>query len=153
MTNEEQNVKQKAFWSGKGGDVWVERQDELDITLKPLGDAALKKIDLSNCNKILDIGCGTGRTTLDIASEHVNSKVSGLDISLPMLVHAKSLAANENISNAEFIVQDVQFVARPDTAHFAHLCTGLFLRKCDFVEPRGVGGDHGHGQRGQCNIK
>ena len=50
MTNEEQNVKQKAFWSGKGGDVWVERQDELDITLKPLGDAALKKIDLSNCN-------------------------------------------------------------------------------------------------------
>jgi hypothetical protein len=43
MTNEEQNVKQKAFWSGKGGDVWVERQDELDITLKPLGDAALKK--------------------------------------------------------------------------------------------------------------
>ena len=96
MTNLEQNVKQKAFWSGKGGDVWVERQRELDITLKPLGDAALKKIDLSNCSKILDIGCGTGRTTLDIASEHANSTVSGLDISLPMLVQAKTLAANEN---------------------------------------------------------
>lgn len=108
MTNQEQNVKQKAFWSGKGGDVWVERQRELDITLKPLGDAALKKIDLSNCSKILDIGCGTGRTTLDIASEHANSTVSGLDISLPMLVQAKTLAANENILNAEFIVQDVQ---------------------------------------------
>ena len=53
MTNQEQNVKQKAFWSGKGGDVWVERQRELGITLKPLGDAALKKIDLSNCSKIL----------------------------------------------------------------------------------------------------
>ena len=48
MNNSNQNVKQKTFWSGKGGDVWVERQTELDITLEPLGNAALEKIDLTN---------------------------------------------------------------------------------------------------------
>ena len=41
MNNSSQNIKQKIFWSGKGGDIWVERQTELDITLEPLGNALI----------------------------------------------------------------------------------------------------------------
>ena len=72
MNNSNQNVKQKKFWSGKGGDVWVERQTELDITLEPLGNAALEKINLTNSYQLLDIGCGTGRTCIDIAQKFPN---------------------------------------------------------------------------------
>ena len=107
--NQTPNVKQKFFWSGKGGDAWVQRQYELDITLAPLGEAALSKIDLTSCKHVLDVGCGTGRTTLDIATQlPVNSRVTGMDISVPMLEQAKSLATDEKVANIDFTMQDVQ---------------------------------------------
>ena len=107
--NQRSNLKQKIFWSGKGGNTWVQRQRELDITLAPLGDAALSTIDLTSCKHVLDIGCGTGRTTLDIAAQlTVNSRVTGVDISVPMLKQAKSLAIDKKITNIDFTIQDVQ---------------------------------------------
>ena len=47
-TMEDKNVKQKEFWSGAGGDVWVNKQKEMDIMLNPLGQRAIDKLDLSN---------------------------------------------------------------------------------------------------------
>ena len=55
---EEINLKQKEFWSGLGGDVWVNKQSEMDIMLNPLGTKAISKLDLSKATKIIDIGCG-----------------------------------------------------------------------------------------------
>ena len=45
---EDKNVKQKEFWSGAGGDVWVDKQREMDIMLNPLGKNAINKIDFSD---------------------------------------------------------------------------------------------------------
>ena len=39
------NSKQKQFWSGAGGDVWVNKQSEMDIMLNPLGAKAIDKLD------------------------------------------------------------------------------------------------------------
>ena len=66
---EETNKKQKEFWSGAGGDVWVDKQREMDIMLNPLGKNAINKIDFSDKLTILDIGCGCGDTSLDIAKK------------------------------------------------------------------------------------
>ena len=41
---EEINKKQKDFWSGAGGDVWVDKQKEMDIMLNPLGNKAINNI-------------------------------------------------------------------------------------------------------------
>ena len=43
---EDKNSKQKEFWSGKGGDYWVVKQNEMDIMLNPLGEKALAKLNL-----------------------------------------------------------------------------------------------------------
>ena len=40
---EEINKKQREFWSGSGGDVWVDKQRERDIMLNPLGKNAINK--------------------------------------------------------------------------------------------------------------
>ena len=105
----EVNKNQRDFWSGKGGDIWVERQNAMDTMLSPLGEAALNKLNLNEGENVLDIGCGCGNTTLNIAKRiSPDGQVTGLDISKPMLKRAKESANEMSISNASFNCVDVQ---------------------------------------------
>ena len=105
----EVNKNQRDFWSGKGGDIWVERQNAMDTMLSPLGEAALNKLNLNEGENVLDIGCGCGHTTLNIAKRiSSDGQVTGLDISEPMLKRAKESANEMSISNASFNCVDVQ---------------------------------------------
>ena len=106
---EEINKDQKAFWSGKGGEIWVTKQDSMDIMLSPLGEEAIKKLNLSSNENVLDIGCGCGSTTISIANEILNNgTISGIDISVPMIEKAKRSVNDLSISNIDFFVKDVQ---------------------------------------------
>jgi ubiquinone/menaquinone biosynthesis C-methylase UbiE len=105
----EVNKNQRDFWSGKGGDIWVERQNAMDTMLSPLGEAALNKLNLNEGENVLDIGCGCGHTTLNIAKRiSPDGQVTGLDISEPMLKRAKESANEMSISNASFNCVDMQ---------------------------------------------
>ena len=106
---EEINKEQKAFWSGKGGEIWVSKQDSMDIMLSPLGEEAIKKLNLSSDENVLDIGCGCGSTTISIANEILkNGTISGIDISTPMIEKAKRSVDELSLSNVDFFVKDVQ---------------------------------------------
>ena len=105
---EDKNIKQKQFWSGAGGDVWVEKQREMDIMLNPLGQKAIEQLILKENTKILDIGCGCGATTIEIAKMIPKGHVTGLDISIPMLDRAEKFASEMSLSNIDFQVKDVQ---------------------------------------------
>ena len=105
---EDKNLKQKEFWSGAGGDVWVNKQREMDIMLNPLGQRAIDKLALSPDKIILDIGCGCGATSLEIAKQIPQGKIIGLDISVPMLDQASKLALEMSLTNTEFQIKDVQ---------------------------------------------
>ena len=110
---EDINNKQKQFWSGAGGDVWVNKQEEMDIMLNPLGTRAIDKLDLNQETKILDIGCGCGATTLEIAKKIKDGTITGVDISEPMLKKASQNAAALELSNTSFQVLDVQVDKMP----------------------------------------
>ena len=105
----EANIDQKKFWSGKGGDVWVQRQQAMDTMLRPLGEAALQKLELNEDTNVLDIGCGCGNTTLSIAEKiKPTGRVTGLDISEPMLQRARESARELSLENTSFQCVDVQ---------------------------------------------
>ena len=105
----EVNKNQKDFWSGKGGNIWVERQNVMDTMLSPLGEAALNKLNFNEGENVLDIGCGCGHTTLNIAKRiEPLGNVTGLDISEPMLERAKESAVEMSITNTTFKCVDVQ---------------------------------------------
>ncbi|GIT32926.1 MAG: methyltransferase [Gammaproteobacteria bacterium] len=105
----EVNKNQKDFWSGKGGDIWVERQNVMDTMLSPLGEAALNKLNFNEEENVLDIGCGCGHTTLNIEKRiEPLGNVTGLDISEPMLERAKESAVEMSITNTSFKCVDVQ---------------------------------------------
>lgn len=114
---DEKNIKQKEFWSGAGGDVWVNKQKEMDIMLNPLGQRAIEKLTLSSSETILDIGCGCGATTLEIAKDIPKGRITGVDISEPMLDRAREDALKMSLSNTDFVVKDVQ-TDEIDNNHF-----------------------------------
>ena len=110
---EDKNIKQKQFWSGAGGDVWVDKQREMDIMLNPLGERVIQGLDLKEETKILDIGCGCGATTLEIAKIVNQGEVIGVDISEPMLERATKTASDMMLNNTSFQVKDVQVDEMP----------------------------------------
>ena len=73
--------------------------------LNPLGKNAINKIDFSDKLTILDIGCGCGDTSLDIAKKVPEGKVLGLDISEPMLDRARNSANELSLKNIDFEVK------------------------------------------------
>ena len=110
---EDKNIKQRQFWSGAGGDVWVNKQREMDIMLNPLGDRVIERLDLKSDSKIIDIGCGCGATTLEIAKKITQGEILGVDISEPMLDKATETAKEMSLSNISFEVKDVQMDVMP----------------------------------------
>jgi SAM-dependent methyltransferase len=102
---------QVALWNGPAGRAWVEVQDLLEQTLKPIGDLLLEDAfaqELRSRVRVLDIGCGPGATTLAAARRlGANSRCVGLDISEPMIAAARARAERDG-SSATFICADAQ---------------------------------------------
>jgi ubiquinone/menaquinone biosynthesis C-methylase UbiE len=57
--------------------------------------------------KILDIGCGPGSITLDLAALVPEGDITGIDCNLTTIDSAKELAHRRNFKNASFKVADV----------------------------------------------
>jgi len=97
---EEINADMLAFWNGKGGDIWVARQEYTEITLTPVTDALLAFAAPGVGERVVDIGCGCGAPTLEFArAVGPCGRVAGLDVSSPMLAEAERRASAAGIAN------------------------------------------------------
>jgi len=97
------NSDQIAEWNGALGQRWVAMQREIDRIVVPFGDAALKIAAPQPGERVIDIGCGCGDTSLDIA--RIVGKagaVLGIDVSTPMLEVARSRAALADCAHLVF---------------------------------------------------
>ena len=88
------NSEQIAEWNGVLGQRWVAMQREIDRIVVPFGDAALKVAAPQPGERVIDIGCGCGDTSIEIArSVGEAGAVLGIDVSQPMLEVARSRGA------------------------------------------------------------
>ena len=88
------NADQIAYWNGDAGKRWVDQQARLDAMLAPIGEAVLAAAVAKPGERVLDIGCGCGETSLKLATAvGANGRVLGADVSAPMLALAKHRAA------------------------------------------------------------
>jgi SAM-dependent methyltransferase len=110
MTNEEQ----KEHWNSDEASHWVAHQLRYDTMLAPFGDRLLAAAQLSETDRVIDVGCGCGATTLESGRRAVTGSVTGLDLSMPMLDVARRRATEERVTNVSFVVGDAQVYPFPD---------------------------------------
>lgn len=103
--------EQAALWNGTSGQAWVEGQQLLDQVLGPFQDLLMDAIRAAPSSRLLDIGCGTGSTTMAAARLlGENGRCTGIDISEPMVSLARKRAEREGVST-QFICADAQAYA------------------------------------------
>jgi SAM-dependent methyltransferase len=108
------NSEQSRYWNEEGGEVWVEEQANMDVMLAPFADAVYEAADIQAGERVVDIGCGCGVTTLRLAELVGETGTAvGVDISRPMIERARDCAAELGLTNAEFAVADAQSADLP----------------------------------------
>ena len=87
------NAAQAEYWNSVAGRRWTDRQEEQDRVLRPVSERLIAAADAKPGQRIIDIGCGCGDTTIDFAARVMpGGEVLGLDISEPMLARARERA-------------------------------------------------------------
>ena len=108
------NSEQIAEWNGALGQRWVTMQREIDRIVMPFGDAALKAAAPQPGERVIDIGCGCGDTSIEIARiVGETGSVLGIDVSQPMLEVARSSGALANCAHLAFRHGDASEAALP----------------------------------------
>ncbi len=136
------DADQTAYWNGPGGRRWTERGDAPEAIFAPIAELLYARARLAPGDRVIDVGCGGGVTTLAIAAQvGAAGGVIGVDVSALMIARAIERAGAT--SAAKFVLADagshdfspgwanllfsrfgVMFFADP-VASFANLRKGL----------------------------
>jgi SAM-dependent methyltransferase len=101
--------EQSQLWNGPAGHAWVAAQHTLDRLFAPFEHLLIGEVLAGAARRVLDVGCGTGATTLAVARRlgDGGSHVIGVDISAVMLDLARERASRDRI-RAAFVEADAQ---------------------------------------------
>jgi SAM-dependent methyltransferase len=103
------NAEQIAYWNEVSGPKWVALADRINDQIEPLGLEAMDRAGIGPGDRVLDVGCGCGQTSLEIARRvGGEGRVLGLDISGPMLADARERVRRAGDLPVEFAQSDAQ---------------------------------------------
>jgi SAM-dependent methyltransferase len=111
------NAEQITYWNEVSGAKWVRFQALIDEQIGPLGRMAMDRAAIRPEERILDVGCGCGDTTCELARRTGPAgSVVGIDVSAPMLESAMSRARAAGMQNVRFWNADAQLheFSRPE---------------------------------------
>ena len=102
-SKDELAAEQAAYWKGAGGTMWLGAYDRIQRGIADFSKIALEAANAQPGERVLDVGCGTGGTTAELArAVGANGRVLGVDISEPLVGAARA----QGLANAAFEVGD-----------------------------------------------
>lgn len=109
------HADQVEYWNGAGGERWVSNQMRTEVMLAPVADIAVARAAVKAGETVIDIGCGCGGTTLEIARlVGPTGHVTGADVSAPILAIARERLSG--YSNVQTILADAAVYDFPPAA-------------------------------------
>jgi SAM-dependent methyltransferase len=113
------NDEMVRYWNESAGPVWVAQQERLDAQIGPLGVRTRARATIRSGERVLDVGCGCGGTTLELAGDvGAGGRVVAVDISRPMLERGKQRARDAGLeASIDWRLDDAQ-TARFESAAF-----------------------------------
>lgn len=102
-------------WAGEMGANWLANLSRFESMLAPIGAALLARADYQPGERVLDIGCGGGGTTLAIGKAVAPAgEALGIDISPDLAAYATRRAAEADAGNVRFTCIDASSTTLPD---------------------------------------
>jgi SAM-dependent methyltransferase len=109
-------MDQAELWDDLVGDAWVRNAPALNAHSGPYGDAAMDTLNDLEGHRVLDLGCGTGETTMVLGARvGETGHVTGVDLSSRMLEQARAVTDDKaQISIVAGDALQLDFAARFD---------------------------------------
>ncbi|UBU12259.1 class I SAM-dependent methyltransferase [Nonomuraea gerenzanensis] len=127
------NTQQAEAWNGWEGQHWADNPGYYNGMLDGFNEALFTAAAIQPDDQVLDIGCGTGRTTLLAAGRAARGTALGIDLSAPMLERARADAAAQGVTNAVFEQGDAQVHAFAEGKYDVVISRGGVMFFADLV--------------------
>lgn len=102
------NAAQANSWNGPEGAHWAASTDRTEGRDSALHRLFFEAAAIEETDRVLDVGCGAGETTVLAARQASRGHVVGLDLSRPMLERARADQARTGLTNLRFEEGDAQ---------------------------------------------
>ena len=116
----EDNVEATEAWNGPLFDIWIDYRDLVAEGLRDHGERALGANPPHEGDRVLDIGCGLGDTTVRLAGLVGGAgHAHGVDVAERMIATAIEEAAQAGLENVSFATCDVEVTEFDQTFDYA----------------------------------
>jgi SAM-dependent methyltransferase len=102
------NLDMAHAWDGDEGRHWSTHAARYDASLRDHNAHLQAGANIAAHENVLDVGCGNGVSTRDAARSASSGRAVGIDLSSAMLAVARAAAADEGLTNVEFVQADAQ---------------------------------------------
>jgi SAM-dependent methyltransferase len=103
------NADQAEYWNSEAGRRWIACQEALDQRFAPLTEVLIARARIRSGECVIDVGCGTGATTLQLADAvGAHGSVLAIDISEPLLAVARRRLMQGGHANLRLVRGDAQ---------------------------------------------